>query len=161
MEIGSIIGMIDYDMDAIDAITVEVGRFGVIDYKLDGLMQITIKIDHDVYGTVIKIILQIAGTYIILIMVVIPNVILISKLHTKRNIRCKFNDSKIIWFVLNRNQTIAVIVIHHVCEFDTSIRSMNYYHLFVFLGVLFCFFLSYSGVVETYYAKLIDFCDKE
>ena len=89
----------------------------------------------DVYGTVIKIILQIAGTYII-------------------------NDSKIIWFVLNRNQSIAVIVIHHG-EFDTSIRSMNYYHLFVFLDVLFCFFLGYSGVVETYYAKLIDFCDKE
>ena len=93
-------------------------------------------------------------------MVVITNVILISKLHTKRNIGCKFNESRIIWFALNRNQTIAVKVIHHG-EFDTSIRSMNYYHLFVFLDVLFCFFLGYSGVVETYYAKLIDFCDKE
>ena len=67
-----------------------------------------------IINTVVTIILQIAGTYIILI----------SKLHTKRNIRCKFNESRIIWFVLNRNQTIAVKVIHHG-EFDTSIRSMN------------------------------------
>ena len=93
-----------------------------------------------IINTMLTIMLQIADACIILIMVVITNVILVSKLHAKRNIGYKFNESAIIWFVLNKNQTIIVIIIHHG-EFDTSIRNMNYYHLFVLLGVLFCFFL--------------------
>ena len=52
LEIGSMIGMIDCDIDAIDAITIEIVSFGIIDYKLDGIDAITIKLDHDVYDII-------------------------------------------------------------------------------------------------------------
>ena len=43
---------------------------------------------------------------------------------TKRNMSYKFNKSRTILFVLNRNEIVAIITIH--CdEFDTNICKMN------------------------------------
>ena len=45
LDIESIIGTIDYDMDAMDPITVQIGSFVIIDYKFDGIDVIRIIID--------------------------------------------------------------------------------------------------------------------
>ena len=44
LEIESIIGIIDYDMDAIDPMTVEIGLFSIIDYDMDAIDPITVQI---------------------------------------------------------------------------------------------------------------------
>ena len=83
-----------------------------------------------IIDAILTIIVQITGTFIILIIVAITNVILISESDTKSIIGCKFNESRIIWLGLNGNKTIAVIVIHYD-KFDTSIRKMNYYYVII------------------------------
>ena len=57
---------------------------------------------------------------VIIIAMAKPNVI------RKRDINWKFNKSRIIWFILNRNKTFAIIVAHYD-EFNTSLCKMNYY----------------------------------
>ena len=76
-------------------------------------------------NSVITIMVHTDGIYIILVTIDTVNVILIRGLDTN------IHKGRIIWFVLNRNEIIVIIIIHHD-TFDTTICKMiMYYHVII------------------------------
>ena len=75
-------------------------------------------------NAIIALIVQTNDIDTILIMIPISNVI------TKRHVNWKVNTSKLIWFILNRDKTVASIAIQQH-EFDTSIHKMGHYDVMV------------------------------
>ena len=78
-----------------------------------------------IINTTITIIVQMDAIHIGFILISTSNIILIGKLDTK------MHKGRIIWFVLNKNKIIVIVIIHHD-TFDTNICKMIiYYHVII------------------------------